>query len=49
MAAQKAVKELSSRGLLSEYEMDAKLDGMREEASNHQTKLEKLVQNCLAH
>ena len=42
--AQKAVKELSSKGLLNEHEMDVKLDGMREEASNHQRKLEQLVQ-----
>ena len=44
MAAQKAVKELSSKGLLNEHEMDGKLDGMRAEASNHQSKLEQLVQ-----
>ena len=44
MAAQKAVKELSSKGLLNEHEMDVKLDGMREEAGNHQRKLEQLVQ-----
>ena len=44
MAAQKAVQELSSKGLLSEYEMDVKLDRMREEAGNHQRKLEQLVQ-----
>jgi hypothetical protein len=43
MAAQKAVKDLSSKGLLSEHEMDVKLDGMREEAGNHQKKLEQLV------
>jgi hypothetical protein len=29
MAAQKAVKTLSSKGLLSEHEMDIKLEGMR--------------------
>src|ERR1041384_1729463 len=44
MAAQKAVKTFSSKGLLSEHEMDIKLEGMREEASNHQKKLEQLVQ-----
>jgi rubrerythrin len=44
MAAQKAVQELSSKGLLSEHEMDAKLDKVREEAGNHQKKLEQLVQ-----
>ena len=38
-AAQKAVKELSSKGLLNEHEMDGKLDGMRAELSNHQSKL----------
>jgi hypothetical protein len=44
MAAQKAVEELDSKGLLDEAEMKAKLDKMRKEASNHQTKLEELVQ-----
>jgi hypothetical protein len=44
MAAQKAVRTLSSKGLLSEHEMDVKLEGMREEAGNHQRKLEQLVQ-----
>jgi small-conductance mechanosensitive channel len=44
MAAQKAVQELSSKRLLSEHEMDVKLDGMREEANNHQKKLEQLIQ-----
>ena len=44
MAAQKSVQELSSKGLLSEHEMDVKLDGMREEASTHQKKLEQLIQ-----
>ena len=44
MAAQKAVKALSSRGLLSEYEMDVKLDQMRKEAGNQQRKLEQLIQ-----
>jgi hypothetical protein len=44
MAAQKAGKALSSRGLLSEYEMDVKLDQMRKEAGNQQRKLEQLIQ-----
>ena len=35
MAAQKAVEELDSKGLLDEAEMKAKLDKMRKEASNH--------------
>jgi len=44
MAAQKAVQELASKGLLDEQGMKAKLDKMRKEANNHQTKLEELVQ-----
>src|SRR3954452_20636962 len=44
MAAQKAVQELGSKGLLDEQGMKAKLDKMRKEANNHQTKLEELVQ-----
>jgi len=44
MAAQKAVEELGSKGLLDEAGMKAKLDKMRKEAKNHQTKLEELVQ-----
>jgi len=44
MAAQKAVQDLSSKGLLNEQKMDVKVDGMRQEASNHQRKLEQLVQ-----
>jgi rubrerythrin len=44
MAAQKAVQELDSKGLLDEAGMKAKLDKMRKEANNHQTKLEELVQ-----
>ena len=45
MAAQKAVEELGSKGLLDEGGMKAKLEGMRKEANNHQTQLEQLVQN----
>jgi rubrerythrin len=44
IAAQKAVEELGSKGLLDEAGMKAKLDKMRKEANNHQTKLEELVQ-----
>ena len=44
VAAQKAVQELGSKGLLDEQGMKAKLDKMRKEASNHQTKLEQLIQ-----
>src|SRR5437868_13158417 len=45
MAAQTAVEELDSKGLLDEGGMKAKLEGMRKEANNHQTQLEQLVQN----
>ena len=44
MAAQKAVQELDSKGVLDEAGMKARLDKMRKEASNHQTKLEELAQ-----
>jgi hypothetical protein len=44
MAAQKAVEDLESKGLLDEAGMKAKLNKMRREAINHQTKLEQLVQ-----
>ena len=44
MAAQKAVQELDSKGLLDDQGMKAKLDRMRKEANNHQTKLEQLIQ-----
>ncbi|MGB8938313.1 MAG: hypothetical protein WCC17_24740 [Candidatus Nitrosopolaris sp.] len=44
MAAQKAVEELSSKGLLpDEPPTKKKLEGMREEANNHQTQMENLV------
>jgi len=44
MAAQKAVQELSSKGLLDEAGMKAKLEGMRKQANSHETKLEQLIQ-----
>jgi ferritin-like metal-binding protein YciE len=44
MAAQKAVDELGSRGLLDMGEMKSKLERMRKEANNHQMQLEQLVQ-----
>jgi rubrerythrin len=44
MAAQKAVEELGSKGLLDEGGMKSKLDNMRKQANNHQTELEELVQ-----
>lgn len=44
MAAQKAVEELSSKGLLpSERAVKNKLEGMKKQANNHQTKMEDLV------
>lgn len=44
MAAQKAVEELSLKGLLDQDGLKGKLEGMRKEASNHQTQLEELVE-----
>ncbi|MFL6471636.1 MAG: hypothetical protein ACJ71H_12400 [Nitrososphaeraceae archaeon] len=44
MAAQKAVDELSSKGLLDVGEMKSKLERMRNEANNHQMQLEQLAQ-----
>ncbi|CAN5394377.1 hypothetical protein BH18THE2_BH18THE2_32090 [soil metagenome] len=45
MAAQKAVEELSSKGLLDEGGIKSQLQGMKQEANNHQTKIEQLVQD----
>jgi ferritin-like metal-binding protein YciE len=42
MAAQKAVEELNSKGLIPN-QGSSKLEGMRKEANNHQTQLEYLV------
>ena len=42
MAAQKAVEELNSKGLIPN-QGSSKLEGMRKEANNHQTQLEDLV------
>lgn len=44
MAAQKAVDELSSKGLLDVGEMKSKLERMGNEANNHQMQLEQLAQ-----
>jgi ferritin-like metal-binding protein YciE len=41
-AAQKAVEELNSKGLLAEYAH--KIEGMKEEATGHEQKLEELIQ-----
>jgi Asp-tRNA(Asn)/Glu-tRNA(Gln) amidotransferase C subunit len=44
MAAQKAVEDLSEKGLLpNERTLKYKLEGMRKQANNHQTKMEDLV------
>jgi hypothetical protein len=45
MAAQKAVEELGSRGLLSENGMLSQLQKMQFQAGNHQSKLEKTIQD----
>ena len=44
IAAQKAVEELGSKGLLEQGGVMSKLEGMKQEASNHQTQLEELVE-----
>ena len=43
MAAQKAVEELGSKGLLDKAGMKDKLEKMRKQANNHQTILEELI------
>lgn len=45
MAAQKAVEELVSKGLLDKGGMKDKLEKMRKQANNHQTDLEELIGN----
>jgi ferritin-like metal-binding protein YciE len=44
MAAQKAVEELTSKGLLDKRGIKKKLQGMKNEAASHQKKIEKLLQ-----
>ena len=44
IAAQKAVEELTSRGLLDKPGIKRKLQGMKSEATAHQKKIEKLLQ-----
>ena len=44
IAAQKAVEELSSKGLLEKRGIKGKLQGMKSEAAGHQKKIEKLMQ-----
>lgn len=43
-AAQKAVEELESKGLLEKQEIKSKMDEMKEEASEHEQKLEDVIQ-----
>jgi hypothetical protein len=43
MAAQKAVEELGSKGLLDKGGMKDKLEKMKKQANNHQTDLEELI------
>ena len=45
IAAQKAVEELGSKGLLDENGMITQLKKMQSQAGNHQSKLEEVVQN----
>ena len=45
IAAQKAVEELGSKGLLDENSMITQLKKMQSQAGNHQSKLEEVVQN----
>ena len=44
MAAQKAVEELSAKGLLEEAGAETHVQGMKQEANNHQKKIEQLVE-----
>jgi hypothetical protein len=43
IAAQKAVEELSLKGLLDKRGIKGKLQGMKSEAAGHQKKIEKLI------
>jgi hypothetical protein len=45
MAAQKAVEELTSKGLLDKRGIRGKLQGMKSEAADHQKKIEKLLES----
>jgi ferritin-like metal-binding protein YciE len=44
MAAQKAVEELSSKGLLDKRGLKGKLQSMKKEAVDHQTRIEQVMQ-----
>jgi ferritin-like metal-binding protein YciE len=45
MAAQKAVEELSSKGLLDKGGLKGKLQGMKNEADDHQRRIEQVMQS----
>ena len=47
-AAQLAVEELSTKGLLDEGNLKEKLQIMKEQANNHQTNLEELVADLVS-
>jgi ferritin-like protein len=44
MAAQRAVEELSAKGLLDEAGIKTQIEGMKQEANNHQKKIDQLVE-----
>jgi ferritin-like metal-binding protein YciE len=44
IAAQKAVEELSAKGLLDKRGLKGKLQGMKKEAGDHQTRIERVMQ-----
>ena len=43
-AAQVAVEELSAKGLLDEAGVKTQIEGIKQEANNHQKKIEQLVE-----
>ena len=45
MAAQKAVEELSTKGLLDKRGLKGKLQEMKKEAGDHQTRIEQIIQS----
>jgi hypothetical protein len=47
MAAQKAVEELSSKGLLEEGGIKSKLEGMKDEAGEHEEKIQQVMQKVV--
>ena len=45
IAAQKAVEELSSKGLLDKGGLKGELQGMKQEAGDHQRRIEQVMQS----